>query len=423
MTFEHLLVEQRDGIALLTVNRPQVLNALTAATVAELGQAVEALDSDPDVRVVLLTGAGDRAFIAGADISELAQMTPTGAREVARAGQRLCERIESAATPVIAVVNGYALGGGCEIAMACAFRLAGASAQFGQPEITLGLIPGYGGTQRLPRLIGPGRAIELMLTGESVDADEAYRVGLVNRVLPDAELMTGAREPGRGAGGEAADRRRVHPRGGAVGDADVADRGLRSRGRAVRSGGGDRRHAGRHPGLRREAPSGVHRTVKSTSHPDGQTSTDAAGLRVAVVVSAYHGEVTDALRRGAVEALLEAGSDESQLRVVSVPGAFEIPFAARVVAESGQFDAVVCLGCVIRGETPHFDYIASAVAHGITTASQATRVPMSFGVLTTNSYAEALARSGEGADNKGREAARAALELATVVRSFGTSAR
>ena len=145
---------------------------------------------------------------------------------------------------------------------------------------------------------------------------------------------------------------------------------------------------------------------------------DATALRVGVVVSVYHEAVTDALRRGAVEALAEAGALADRIVVIRVPGAFEVPFAARRAAETGQFDALVCLGCIIRGETPHFNYLASAVAHGVGTASQATGVPISFGVLTTDTYEEAVARAGDGKDNKGWEAAMAAVQLANVVRSL-----
>ena len=155
--------------------------------------------------------------------------------------------------------------------------------------------------------------------------------------------------------------------------------------------------------------------------PAGDAAADASGLRVGVVVSTYHDFVTGPLRDGAIAALKEAGAADEAVVVIPVPGAFEIPFAARQAAESGAFDTIVCLGCIIRGETPHFDYIASAAAHGITTASQATGVPMSFGVLTTNSGAEAVARAGPGSANKGWEAAMAAVQLANVVRRLGQS--
>jgi enoyl-CoA hydratase len=191
---QNLLLERDGAIAVVTVNRPQVLNALGFATLDELRNTVEALGADATVRCVVLTGAGDKSFVAGADINELAVQSPAGGRERARAGQRVFETIEHLGKPVIAAINGYALGGGCELAMACTIRIAADTAVLGQPEINLGLIPGYGGTQRLARLIGTGRALELLLTGDRVPAAEAFRLGLVNRVVPAADLMSEARQ-------------------------------------------------------------------------------------------------------------------------------------------------------------------------------------------------------------------------------------
>ena len=188
MKFENLAVEHGDSVATVTVNRPKVLNALNAETVRELDECLRALTADGSVGAVVLTGAGDRAFVAGADISELSQNTAATARDVARSGQALCGRIERAGKPVIAAINGFALGGGLELAMACSLRVAADTAKLGQPEINLGLLPGFGGTQRLPRLIGPGRALELLLTGDPIDANEAWRLGLVNRVVPSEQL-------------------------------------------------------------------------------------------------------------------------------------------------------------------------------------------------------------------------------------------
>ena len=180
----------RDGpVATVTVNRPAVLNALDAHTVQRLTTVMRDLGEDDAIRCVVLTGAGDRAFVAGADINELACLTPTSARAVADAGHRLCALIEGMGKPVIAAINGFALGGGCEIAMACTLRIAATTAKLGQPEIALGLIPGFGGTQRLPRLVGRGRALELLLTGAPIDAEEAWRIGLVNRVVPPNVLV------------------------------------------------------------------------------------------------------------------------------------------------------------------------------------------------------------------------------------------
>jgi enoyl-CoA hydratase len=191
---EHLLLERSGGVAIITVNRPKVLNALNTATLDELRRTILALKADDDVRAIILTGAGEKSFVAGADINELAVQSPTSGREHAIRGQHVLDLIEHLGKPVIAAVNGYALGGGCELAMACTIRLAAEGARLGQPEINLGIIPGYAGTQRLARLVGRGRALEILLTGEPIGASEAYRLGLVNRVVPAAELMTEARK-------------------------------------------------------------------------------------------------------------------------------------------------------------------------------------------------------------------------------------
>jgi enoyl-CoA hydratase len=194
MAFDTLLLERDGASAIVTINRPTVLNALNAQTLDELRRAVLELKQDAGVRVVILTGAGEKSFVAGADIKELARQTPTGGREHALAGQHVFDLIENMGKPAIAAINGYALGGGCELAMACTLRIAADTARLGQPEISLGLIPGYAGTQRLPRLVGKGRAMEMMLTGAPIAADEALRIGLVNRVVPAAELMTEAKK-------------------------------------------------------------------------------------------------------------------------------------------------------------------------------------------------------------------------------------
>jgi enoyl-CoA hydratase len=191
-TFETLLYEKKDSIAYVTVNRPKVLNALSQQTWEDLRAAFEDAGEDPSVRGVILTGAGDKAFIAGADISELAHVTAVEAETSSSYGQAVLDLIENLGKPVIAAVNGFALGGGCETAMACSIRLASEKAKFGQPEVALGLIPGGGGTQRLPRLVGKGRALQLILSGEIISAQEAYRIGLVNEVVPAAELVTRA---------------------------------------------------------------------------------------------------------------------------------------------------------------------------------------------------------------------------------------
>jgi enoyl-CoA hydratase len=197
MAYENLIVEQLAGddagVVVITLNRPKVLNALNAATLGELRQAIDAAAKDDAVRVIVLTGSGEKSFVAGADINELAVQTPVGGRDHARHGQAIFDRIERLGKPVIAAINGFALGGGCELAMACTIRIASDAAKFGQPEVNLGLIPGYAGSQRLPRLVGRGRAQELLLTGDIIDAQEAFRIGLVNRVVPAAELMDNAK--------------------------------------------------------------------------------------------------------------------------------------------------------------------------------------------------------------------------------------
>jgi enoyl-CoA hydratase len=193
MAFENILIERDGATAIITINRPKVLNALNTQTLDELRRAILEIKQDEDVRVVILTGAGERSFVAGADINELAVQTAAGGREHALAGQHVFDLIENLGKPVIAAINGFALGGGCELAMACTLRLAADGARLGQPEIALGLIPGYAGTQRLPRLVGRGKAMEMILGGAPISADEALRIGLVNRVVPAAELMAEAR--------------------------------------------------------------------------------------------------------------------------------------------------------------------------------------------------------------------------------------
>jgi enoyl-CoA hydratase len=201
--FDNLLVERDGGVATITVNRPKVLNALNTQTLDELRRAVLALKRDDAVRAVIVTGSGDKSFIAGADINELAVQTPVGGRDHAMRGQHVLDLIENLGKPVIAAINGFALGGGCELAMACTIRIAADTARLGQPEINLGIIPGYAGTQRLARLVGKGRALELLLTGDHVTAQEAHRLGLVNRVVPAAELMPEARKLAAALAGKA----------------------------------------------------------------------------------------------------------------------------------------------------------------------------------------------------------------------------
>jgi enoyl-CoA hydratase len=192
--FNYLRVDRRDALAIVTINRPDKLNALNAATVLEVQRAFEELRIDTDVRGVILTGAGEKAFIAGADILELSQMTPLSGVDVSRQGQDTLRLIETMPKPVIAAVNGFALGGGLEFALACHIRIASENARLGLPEVKLGIIPGYGGTIRLPRVVGRGRALEIILTGEMIDAQEAYRIGLVNRVVAQSDLIATAEQ-------------------------------------------------------------------------------------------------------------------------------------------------------------------------------------------------------------------------------------
>lgn len=191
MPYQLLTLTVSERIATLTISRPEKLNALNEETVAELGRAIDEVRHRDDIGGVIVTGAG-RAFVAGADIGEIAAQTAISAKNLAQRGQRVFGRFERSPKPVIAAVNGFALGGGCELAMACHIRVAADTAKFGQPEVKLGLIPGYGGTQRLPRLVGKGRALQLLLTGEMISAAEAYRIGLVNQVVPAAELQPAA---------------------------------------------------------------------------------------------------------------------------------------------------------------------------------------------------------------------------------------
>jgi enoyl-CoA hydratase len=188
-SFENLRYEKKNQIAFITIARPKVLNALNAPTLQELNRAFQSVRDDDDVRVAILTGEGEKAFVAGADINEFTALGAVEAEALSVRGQALFSLVENCGKPVIAAVNGFALGGGCELAMACTLRLASENARFGQPEIKLGIIPGYGGTQRLPRLVGKGRALQMILSGEMIRADEACRIGLVNEVLPLAELL------------------------------------------------------------------------------------------------------------------------------------------------------------------------------------------------------------------------------------------
>jgi len=193
-TYRNLLVERRGPVSVLSVHRPDVLNALNRETLEEIEACAGAFAADPEQGALIVTGSGAKSFVSGADIQELAALDPRGAEEISRFGQRAFETLENAPKPVIAAINGYALGGGCELALACHVRLASDNAVLGLPEVSLGIIPGYGGTQRLPRLIGTGRAVELLMTGRRVKADEAERIGLVHRVVPRDQLLAEAEQ-------------------------------------------------------------------------------------------------------------------------------------------------------------------------------------------------------------------------------------
>jgi enoyl-CoA hydratase len=192
MPYENLLYETNDHLARITFNRPKVLNALNRQTVEELGDCLNRVRDDSNARALILTGAGEKAFVAGADINELAQRTPVDGKDFSLFGQEIFHRLETLGKPSIAAINGFALGGGCELALACSIRIASRNARLGQPEVKLGILPGYGGSQRLARLCGKGVAHEMILTGEMISAEEALRIGLVNRVVEPAELLPAA---------------------------------------------------------------------------------------------------------------------------------------------------------------------------------------------------------------------------------------
>ncbi|HEV2670429.1 MAG TPA: enoyl-CoA hydratase-related protein [Gemmatimonadales bacterium] len=198
MTYQTLLFEIKDGIAFVTINRPDKLNALNDQVMLELSSAVDRITTEAEIKGAILTGAGPKSFVAGADIGDLSRQGPFDGKARAQRGQAVLRRLETCGKPVIAAINGFALGGGCELALACHIRIAGENAKFGQPEVKLGIAPGYGGTQRLPRIVGKGVALQLILTGEMIDAQEAYRVGLVNKVVPSGDLLAESEKMMRG---------------------------------------------------------------------------------------------------------------------------------------------------------------------------------------------------------------------------------
>lgn len=191
--YQNLLLEKENGIGIITLNRPKALNALNAATIYEMDGLLDIIAKDDSIKIVIVTGSGEKAFVAGADITEMKSMSAIEGRNWGKLAQSVFNKLENIPQPVIAAVNGFALGGGCELAMACDIRIASEKAKFGQPEVTLGITPGFGGTQRLPRLVGKGRAKELLFTGDMIDANEAYRIGLANKVVAADELLTAAK--------------------------------------------------------------------------------------------------------------------------------------------------------------------------------------------------------------------------------------
>ena len=198
MNYQTLLFETTDGIAFVTINRPDKLNALNDQVMLELADAADRIATDSTIKGAILTGSGPKSFVAGADIGDLSRQGPFDGKARAQRGQAVLRRLETSGKPIIAAINGFALGGGCELAMACHIRIASENAKFGQPEVKLGIAPGYGGTQRLPRLVGKGVALQLILTGEMIDAQEAYRIGLVNKVVPAADLLAESEKMMRG---------------------------------------------------------------------------------------------------------------------------------------------------------------------------------------------------------------------------------
>ena len=284
LTLANVLYEKKGAIAYVTVNRPKVLNALNTPTWKDLRTAFEDARDDTSIRGVILTGAGNKAFIAGADISELAHVAAFEAEQSSRFGQGVLDLIEDLGKPVIAAVNGFALGGGCETAMACTIRIAVESAKFGQPEVKLGLVPGGGGTQRLPRLVGKGRALQLILSGEMISAQEAYRIGLVNEVVPAADLITRAEAILKQDRLQRPDRRQVRARGGEQRTGDEPRRRPAARGFLLRPLRRHRGQEGGHHRLPRKARAPVPRALKFAAHDDSgdtqwQVTTSSPGSR------------------------------------------------------------------------------------------------------------------------------------------------
>ena len=401
-----------------------MLNALNPQTLDELRRTVLALKHDDGVRAVIITGAGEKSFVAGADINELAVQTPTGGRDHAMRGQHVLDLIEHLGKPVIAAINGYALGGGCELAMACTIRIAADTARLGQPEINLGIIPGYGGTQRLSRLIGAGRALELLLTGDQIRRRKRIGWGSSIGSCPAADIVAEAKKLAAFLSTKAPVAMKYIIDAVHRGASDGVRRRAGVRGDAVRPGR-------QRPRTCAKALARFSRSANPSSRENRSCGRRQRGPRPRAAPRAFgsrsscRGSIRDhrPAASGARGALSEAGAAATDVDRISVPGAFELPQAARAAAETGRFDAVVCLGCVIRGATPHFEYISAAVAHGIQDAASETGVPMAFGVLTTDSWEQAEERAGAGRDNKGWEAAAAAIEMAVLFRRLRAGER
>src|SRR5437660_121052 len=327
MAYENILYEKKDGIAYVTFHRPKVLNALNRKTVEELHHALLDARDDASVRVLILTGAGDKSFVAGADIGELAVQTPIKGKEFSLYGQSVFHLLETMGKPSICAINGFALGGGCELALSCTIRIASKTAKLGQPEVKLGILPGYGGSQRLARLCGKGVAHELCLTGEMITAEE-LQPGKINGAL------------------------------------------------------------------------------------------SAVGARFGIIVSRFNSFITERLLAAAVDALERAGATSKDVDVVHVPGAFELPLAAKKLAATGKYDALIAIGCVLRGETTHYDYVCSETARGLQLAQMDSSLPIIFCVLTCETLEQDIDRAGLKGGNKGFEAGLAAVEMAQLSRKL-----
>src|ERR1019366_8452114 len=342
MPYSNIRFEVGDfGLALLTVNRPEKLNALNAETVLELRDAVARAATDAEVRALIVTGAGEKAFVAGADINQLAALTPIEAQAYAERGQRVFREIEMLAKPTLAAINGYALGGGLELAMSCAVRVASENARLGQPEVKLGVLPGYGGTQRLPRLVGRGRALEMLLSGEPVTAAEAYRIGLVNHVVPQAELLEFSRQWLRKVLANAPLALGLTLQAVDVGLEAGLEQGLRFEAAAfgLTTATEDKREGTR--AFLEKRPAAF--AGKGNMPKVIEVQLTARGLKFAIVVSRFNGFISERLLAGALDALARTGGQPDDIEVVKVPGSWELPVVVRELARQKRHDAIICL--------------------------------------------------------------------------------